>query len=571
VQGKSYVIPWKCYLVYLITSSFFIIASKNQKQDVQDKNTNKQSKQKQPASKKFQLFKKKQKSKETQHNSHPPVYNTFMQYDEHHFGYKGLGTKKIEFDDEAKEYVYTVNEPELKPDEIEVKEKLIRFFRMETDVDIYNMTEQQQNEILYSQLLDIVDTHQINIPQDAQDRVFYYLFQEFIGLGKIDALMHDDDIEDISCDGVKVPLFVYHRNHESIRTTIEFDSDEELNSFVVKLSQICGKQISIFEPIVDGKLPDGSRLQTTLAKTVTKSSTFTIRRFRVNPLTPIDLLNNHAFSLDMAAYFWLILEFGCSILFCGGTASGKTTALNALSLFIPSSFKIVSIEDTREINLPHKNWIAGTSRSGFITSDKDKTAKDIDMFDLIKAALRQRPRVIIVGEVRGKEAYTLFQAMATGHLSYSTVHANDLQSLIQRLESPPISLPRGLLTSLDVLVFLGSMSTTEGKVERRIKSVVEIVKLDPATQRIISVTPFSWVSPVDDRFINHGGSNILEKIKKYKGWSTDDVIKELERRKQVLTWIQKQENISYKEFWSITAAYERDAAAVMKNLMIESL
>jgi flagellar protein FlaI len=185
--------------------------------------------------------------------------------------------------------------------------------------------------------------------------------------------MNDEGIEDIHCDGLNVPLFLYHRLFESIKTNIIFKDVEELDSFVIKLSQICGKQISVYEPIVDGKLGDGSRLQTTLGNTVTKYSTFTIRRFREDPLTPIDLIKNHTISLDMAAYFWMVIEKGTNMLFCGGTASGKTTALNAMSLFLPSTYKIVSIEDTREINLPHENWIAGTTRTGFASTEDFKT------------------------------------------------------------------------------------------------------------------------------------------------------------------------------------------------------
>ncbi|KYK21189.1 hypothetical protein AYK21_05125 [Thermoplasmatales archaeon SG8-52-2] len=273
----------------------------------------------------------------------------------------------------------------------------------------------------------------------SKKKIFYHIFKEFLGYGKIDIIMEDEGIEDISCDGYHVPVFIYHKKFDEISTNVKFEDEFELDSFVIRLAQICGKQISIYSPIVDGKLPDGSRLQTTLAKTVTKPSTFTIRKFKENPLTPVDLLGFKSMSLDMVAYFWFAIENGASILFCGGTASGKTTALNALSLFIPSTHKIVSIEDTREVSLPHSNWIAGTTRQGFSASD-EKTGKDIDMFDLIRAALRQRPKVIIVGEVRGKEAYSLFQAMATGHTSYATVHASDIHTLIQRLENPPISL-----------------------------------------------------------------------------------------------------------------------------------
>lgn len=487
------------------------------------------------------------------------------------FGWNDLGKASIRFDDDIKEYVYTVSEPQLTEEEEDSREKITRIFRLQTDVDVSESEDENKHSLLKSTLDTIVETNHILLNETQKNNVYYYVFRDFLGYEKIDVLMHDDNIEDISCDGQQVPIFIYHRKYESIRTNIVFTDDDELTSFVVKLTQLCGKQISVYEPIVDGKLPDGSRLQATLGKTVTKSSTFTIRRFRANPLTAIDLVGYHTISMEMVSYFWLIMEYGCSILFCGGTASGKTTLLNALSLFIPPSSKIVSIEDTREINLPHENWIAGTSRTGFSSSEKDKSAKDIDMFDLIKAALRQRPRVIIVGEVRGKEAYTLFQAMATGHLSYSTIHASDIQTLIQRLESPPISLPRALLTSLDVIVFLNAITTTDGKVERRVKSIVEIIKIDPESQRLISVTPFTWVSPIDDRFQYHGGSNILEKIKRERGWENTQLQEELERRKMILLWMQKHDIRSYRDVGRIVSEYKKDPEAVMAKVKADTI
>jgi flagellar protein FlaI len=398
----------------------------------------------------------------------------------------------------------------------------------------------------------------------TKDKIFYHIFREFLGYGKIDILMRDEGIEDISCDGHHVPLFIYHKKYDAIPTNINFKNAEELDSFVVRLSQICGKQISIYSPIVDGKLPDGSRLQTTLAKTVTKGSTFTIRRFRENPLTPIDLLDYETLSPEMAAYFWMAIEKGASILFCGGTASGKTTALNALSLFIPPSSKIVSIEDTREVNLPHQNWIAGTTRQGFSSSEESKTGKDIDMFDLIRAALRQRPRVIIVGEVRGREAYSLFQAMATGHTSYSTVHASTIHTLIQRLENPPISLPRALLTSLDIIVFQNAVDI-EGKTLRRITSVTEVIKLDPDTNQLIFMEPFRWCSKTDDRFESGGSSKILNNIKQENDWTDEQLQKELENRMKILEWMRKKNLRSYTDVGRIVSDYSKYPEELLKK------
>ena len=401
------------------------------------------------------------------------------------------------------------------------------------------------------------------LEQKSKDKIFYHVFREFLGYGKIDIIMEDEGIEDISCDGHHVPVFIYHKKYDAISSNIKFDDEKELNSFVVRLAQICGKQISIYSPIVDGKLPDGSRLQTTLARTVTRGSTFTIRKFKENPLTPVDLIAFQSLSLEMAAYFWMAIERGASILFCGGTASGKTTALNALSLFILPQSKIITIEDTREINLPHKNWIAGTTRQGFSVSD-EKTGKDIDMFDLIRAALRQRPKVIMVGEVRGKEAYSLFQAMATGHTSYATVHASDIHTLIQRLENPPISLPRALLTSLDVIVFQNAVDIS-GKTVRRMTSVTEIVKLDTDTNQLIFMEPFRWISKTDDRFDSSGSSKILNTIRLQNDWTEDQLKKELDNRKLILQWMHQKDIRDYMEVGHIVSEYIKNPEKLLKK------
>jgi flagellar protein FlaI len=486
-------------------------------------------------------------------------------YKKEGFGYKGLGSRKIIFYEKLKEYFYKVEEPKLTPEEAKIKNQLIYFFRVRADLDVFddNVIEKVRN---LERALDLI-IHEKNIKLDkkSKDNIYYYVFQEFLGYGKIDILMHDAGIEDISCDGIKVPIFIYHKDFDSIRSNIYFDNIEELDSFVIKLSQMCGKQISVYEPIVDGKLEDGSRLQTTLSRTITKYSTFTIRRFKEDPMTPIDLIENNTMSLEMAAYFWMAIEKGTNILFCGGTAAGKTTALNALSLFLPSSFKIVSIEDTREINLPHENWIAGTTRTGFSSSEAIKSGKDIDMFDLIKVALRQRPKVIIVGEVRGKEAYTLFQAMTTGHLSYSTVHASDMHTLVQRLENKPIDLPRALLTSLDLIVFLNSV-VIDGLPVRRITNITEIIKLDPASNRLVTISPYHWISELKDIFETNGGSKILQKIKMQYGWNDEQLKKELELRKKILKWMMKNNLRSYEDVGKIVSEYKKDPKAVLNRI-----
>lgn len=533
------------------------------------------------------------------------------------FGWKGLGTRRIFLNKKTQECLYEVFEPSLNKNEIEVVKELSHLFKMLADVNISYVDKEEKKKYLKETLNQIIIDNNIKFTfkdekevgkksfkdlfkksadkekdkkpepaqkrqrktrqereeekkererkaQESKDKIFYHVLREFLGYGPIDILMEDTGIEDISCDGHQVPVFIYHKKYSGITTNIQFQNKEQLDSFVVRLSQICGKQISIYSPIVDGKLPDGSRLQTTLANTVTKPSTFTIRRFRENPLTPIDLMDSNSLSIDMAAYFWMAIEKGASILFCGGTASGKTTALNALSLFIPLEHKIVTIEDTREISLPHKNWIAGTTRQGFSSSDEGKSGKDIDMFDLIRAALRQRPKVIMVGEVRGREAYSLFQAMATGHTSYATVHASTIHTLIQRLENPPISLPRALLTSLDIIVFQNAVDI-KGKTYRRMTSVTEVIKLDPDTNQLIFMEPYNWVSKTDDRFENSHSSKVISNIKSQNDWTDEQLQEELEKRKIVLKWMSKKNIRDYKEVGKIVYKYQKEPELLVKR------
>jgi len=533
------------------------------------------------------------------------------------FGWKKLGSKRIIFDKTLNEYKYELKEPLLTEDELKVKKELSHLFKMLADIDTFDMTLEEKEKFLIETIEQIIHDNDVkfdnldvknifnnlfsdfiqneridiylnceennkfesNIEQlllknngelysSSKDKIFYHLFRDFLGYSRIDILMHDDGIEDISCDGPETPIFIHHRKYEAIETNIFFEGEEELNSFIVRLCQISGKQISIYSPIVDGKLPDGSRLQSTLARTVTKGSTFTIRKFKENPLTPLDLIEYKSLSAEMAAYFWIAIESGASILFCGGTASGKTTALNALSLFIPSSHKIVSIEDTREVSLPHKNWIAGTTRKGFSSSEENKTGKDIDMFDLIRAALRQRPRVIIVGEVRGKEAYSLFQAMATGHTSYATVHASTIHTLIQRLENPPISLPRALLTSLDVIVFQNAVEIGK-KMVRRMTSVTEIIKLDSDTNQLIFMAPFTWISKTDDRFESSRNSKIYNRMKQQNDWSDEELDEEIANRILVLEWMREKKIRSYHDFGKIIAEYQKYPDRVLKRAKME--
>ena len=214
--------------------------------------------------------------------------------------------------------------------------------------------------------------------------------------------------------------------------------------------------------------------------------------------------------------------------------------------------------------LPHENWVASTTRTGFSQSAEHKTSKDIDMFDLTRAALRQRPQVVIVGEIRGQEAYALFQAMATGHISYSTIHASDIHTLVQRLENPPISLPKALLISLNLVVFLKS-TMINGKPARRIINVIEIIKMEPSTNKLIFSIPFSWVSESEDYFKKEAKSILLDRTQSKKGWSDAQLLQEVKNRIIVLEWMRKNNLRSYKEVGKVVADYSQEPDVVLEK------
>jgi len=456
------------------------------------------------------------------------------------------------------EYLYEVIEPQLAQEEEKHLEFLKDTLLKTLEYTLEDATTKDKEEYLRKSVDALLYSRNIRLDDVSKDRIIYYIIRDFIGYSVINVLMIDPQIEDISCDGPSIPLYIYHRKYHSVRTNVVFKNDHELDSFVIGLAQRCGKHISVADPLLDATVPDGSRLQATLAREVTtRGSSFTVRRFRDSPFTPPDIIRFKTMSVEMISYLWLAIEHGESMLICGGTASGKTTTLNALLLFIPPQHKIITIEDTREINLPHENWIASLTRGGFgAKNEAGRSAGEIDMFELLKAALRQRPQYLMVGEVRGKEAQTLFQAMATGHTVYSTFHADSVKSMVHRLENPPISLPRMLLSSLNIVLLQGQVRVGKG-MARRVKSIVEIVGIEPETNELITNTVYSW-SPADDVFIYNGHSFMFEKIMNQQSWTSEQMKEEFKRRCEIIEWMRKTNVRNYLDVARIVSGYYKD-------------
>ncbi len=472
---------------------------------------------------------------------------------------------RIKYDNTSNEYIYEVIEPQLTDEEEEVlkavKDQIVDRVEM-IDLD----SKEEQEEYLGHKINEILKDLDVQLRKISRERIKYYVKRDFLGFGPIDVMMKDVDPEDISCDGVGIPIYVFHRKYGSMKSNVSFDDAEELDNYVIWLAQRSGKHISVADPMLDATMPDGSRLQETLGTHVTqKGSSFTIRRFEEEPYTPVNLINFQTFNPEMMAYAWIAIENGQSMLICGGTASGKTTTLNAILLFIPPQAKIVSIEDTRELNLPHENWVPLLTRSGFgeIDEDTGKKAGEIDMYQLLQAALRQRPEYMMVGEVRGEEAYVVFQAMATGKSAYTTFHADDVQTMVNRMENDPINLPRALIGALDVVVLQAKVKVGT-KMVRRIKAMTEIVSVDPESEELITNKSYTW-NPADDSFNYSGHSYVYSKVAQSKSWTQREMEREVKRRKIVLEYLNQEEIYNYEDFAQVVTSYYRNKEEVLEK------
>ncbi|MFC2174389.1 type II/IV secretion system ATPase subunit [archaeon] len=423
-------------------------------------------------------------------------------------------------------------------------------------------------DILKEKVDKVIRDYGMAVTEHEYQKILYYMYRDFLGLGIIEGLMHDPNIEDISCDGVKIPLYIYHRKYASIPSNLMFHNEETLNKFIIRMAQRCGKHISVAEPLLDGALPDGSRLQATFSShkdIAMQGSTFTIRKFTKDPLTITDLLNFGTLPEMIGAYLWVAMEYRKSILYAGGTATGKTSFLNAMSMFLPAEMKIISIEDTPEVRLPHEHWLQKVVRTGFGRADlTGRKSGEISMYDLLRAALRERPDEIIVGEVRGKEAYVLFQGMATGHAGMATIHGDSVDAVMHRLQTPPINLSAGLLQHLNIIIIL-TKARIKGIEVRRIKEVVEVLGLTKEQEPIIN-TLFRW-NPATDTFeFSSDKSYVFQRIIEDKGIEEKDIWEEVQRRRQILKWM-KENNIRYYiDVGKIIQKYYSAPEEVLKNI-----
>lgn len=460
-------------------------------------------------------------------------------------------------DNVTKRIIYEVMEPTLTEEEKQLLERIKRLFVDEVD-EVALEPKKIGSEELYKYVEEmfekVIKKHGVNLPKPTKMKLLYYLKRDLAGYGKIHALMKDPFIEDISCNGPGIPIYVWHRIYESIETNVKFENNRELDEFISRLVYLSGRHISLSQPIVDAILPDNSRLLAALGGRVSdRGSNFTIRRTRADPFTVVDLIKLGTMSLFLAAYLWFVIDHYCSIMIAGAPAAGKTTTLNVLANFIPSHLKIVSLEETREIFLEHENWVPMV------------TSQDIDLFELFKASLRQRPDYIIIGEIRGREAYAWMQALATGKLGMTTIHAESPAGVIHRLTSEPMNIPKVLIPSLNLIIVQRRISREfEGMrmSVRRIVNVTEITGMDPVTERILTNQVFEY-DPYTDKIKYLGRSYLIEKIVREHGLREEDVRKELDNRMLILKWLIEKGKRHIKEVANIVRTYYYDKEYVL--------
>ncbi|MCS7145263.1 MAG: type II/IV secretion system ATPase subunit [Nitrososphaerota archaeon] len=455
------------------------------------------------------------------------------------------------------EPIYYVVETPLTPKEETALEKVKDILTKELDFPKIG-EEEEVRKIIHDTTLRVIKKYKraVGMPSlsdEVVEKFLYYIDRDLMGFGPLNVIMEDFKVEDISCDGLNIPIYVWHRDFESMPTNVSFTDREALDDFIIHLAHKAGKHVSSAFPIVDAMIYGKHRLAATFREEISpRGSTFTIRKFREKPFSVTELILSNVLNSEMGAYFWLLLENKASLMLIGATGSGKTTLLNALTTFIKPRMKIVTCEETAEINIPRDNWVRFVTRESYGLGATERG--EVALFDLVKTSLRYRPDYLLVGEVRGEEAFVLFQAIATGHGGLTTVHAEDVESAIKRLMSPPMNIPETHISLLDAMALIQRVQL-RGKTQlygRRVRFIWEVE--DAHKYRKIA----EW-DPVTDTFrVNFANSLQIENISLMNGISKEDLMLELWRRKELLEWMRENKITDNDKVASIILSYYAD-------------
>ena len=403
------------------------------------------------------------------------------------------------------------------------------------------------------------------ISNEYLDNLARKLFHDLVGYGEIDPLIRDDNLEEIMVIGIDKPVFVYHREYGMMKTNILFKDAGEVMNLIDSIARQINRRIDQESPILDGRLPDGSRVNATIPPISADGPSMTIRKFKRDPLTIIDLINSKTISVELAAFFWLCFDGlgvkSANAIISGGTSSGKTTTLNALSSFINPKERIITIEDTLELQIPHEHVIRMETRPPNVENRGELT-----MNDLVKNSLRQRPDRIIVGEVRGSEAITLFTALNTGHSGFGTLHSNDARETITRLTNAPMSVPNIMISAIDFIIMQNRIYRSDGVSFRRISEVAEVSGIEEGVIQLNKI--FEW-DPQSDTIKNVGiTSKTLTEIANVSGNSLNSLYDEIKNREIVLQHMVDQNIRSIRDVSTVLEMYYLDSQKVLNRILL---
>jgi len=369
---------------------------------------------------------------------------------------------------------------------------------------------------------EVIDRRRLQV--DNLDAVLYYLRRDFIGYGPLDPILNDPLIEDVHVDGPDTPVYVWHSKWESLRTLITL-SREELDTLVWRLSALTGKQVSLAEPILEALLPEGYRLELVIPPVSARGPSMTIRKYFTHPITLVDMVSTRTISPEAVAYLWLMIDYGRNIVIIGPTGAGKTTLLNALLYLVHPNAKIITIEDTREINILHEHWQPLVTRPS-----TDPSVRSVDMYTLLEVAMRSRPQYVVVGEIRGGEASTLFQAFASGHSGMTTMHAETVGDAVKRLVTRPMSVPPMLVSFAHIFIRV-MIVQVNGGVARRVVEIVENLGMTRRGPKLNIV--FRW-DPERDELVKVSESAMFEHISRARFVPVERLREELARREELI-------------------------------------
>ena len=420
------------------------------------------------------------------------------------------------------------------------------------------------NDIKHSLYTKLQETNpNTNISNEYLEGLSQNFLRDIVGYGNIDPLIQDDELEEIMIIGTDKPVYVYHRKYGMMKTNLQYNNERELLNLIDTIARQINRRIDQESPILDGRLNDGSRINATIPPVSADGPSLTIRKFKKDPLTIIDLINSNTITVELSAFLWLCIDGlgvkSANAIISGGTSSGKTTTLNALSAFINPKERIITIEDTLELQIPHEHVIRMETRPANVENKGELT-----MNDLVKNSLRQRPDRIIVGEVRSDEAITLFTALNTGHSGFGTLHSNDARETITRLTNPPMSVPKIMIQAIDFIIMQNRIYTPSGVSYRRISEVAEVVGMEENTVQLNKI--FQW-NPERDTIENVSvASNTLSQIASLSGHSITELNHEIENREILLKHMVRQNIRSVGDVNRVIELYLKDQEYVLNRI-----